>query len=265
MGSRQCVRWLVAVVLLSGFVAFVASCQKRSQEPPSSVTMTLDSTSMATIDPGQRTYLTHCAMCHGLWGGGDGPLAPQLETDAQIRPAVLNDRARMGQLSRDELIQVIEKGGAHTRRSNLMPPWSGRLDRREIERVADFVKILPDLSPTTPQATIQAFLDAPPGSPPEGRRLFVFYCAMCHGPEGRGDGALADTLWARTRTRPRNLTDSTYLAGRTDQQLFALVSLGGTHFHKSRSMPIWSVTLRPEQIKDLVAYIRTISRTGSTP
>lgn len=263
MRSRLCVRWLVAAVLLSGLAAFVASCQKRSQEPPSSVTMTLDSASLAIIDPGQRTYLTHCAMCHGLWGGGDGPLASQLQSDAQVRPAALNDRARMSRLSRDELIRVIREGGAHTRRSNLMPPWSGRLDPREIERVADFLKVLPDLSPETPAATTQAFLAAPEGSPPEGRRLFVLYCAMCHGPQGQGDGSLADTLWARTRIRPRDLTDSTYLATRTDQQLFALVSLGGTHFHKSSSMPIWSVTLNPDQIKDLVAYIRTISRTRS--
>ena len=109
-----------------------------------------------------------------------------------------------------------------------------------------------------------AFLAAPPGSPPEGRRLFVYYCAMCHGPEGRGDGALADTLWARNRIRPQNLTDSTYFATRTDQQLFALISLGGAHFHKGGSMPMWSVTLKPAQIKDLISYIRSISRTKST-
>jgi len=263
MRSRPCVRWLVAATLFLGFAAFVASCGERAQEPATKTTMTLDSASLATLDPGQSTYLTHCALCHGLWGGGDGPLAAQLETDAQVRPARLNDRGRIGSLSRSELIRVIEQGGAHTRRSNLMPPWAGRLDHATIARVADFVKLLPDLNPETPPSTIQAFLTAPAGSPPEGRRLFVYYCAMCHGPEGRGDGALADTLWARNRIRPRNLTDSTYLAHRTDQDLFAMVSLGGTHFHKSSSMPMWSVTLHPNQIKDLVAYIRSISRTKS--
>lgn len=265
MRWRHYVRGLVAVVLLSGGVAFVASCQKRAEEPAATtgVKMTLDSASLATIDPGQSTYLTHCALCHGEWGGGDGPLAAQLERDAQVRPAVLSDRARMSRLSRDELIRVIEQGGGHTRRSNLMPPWAGKLDRRTIERVADFVKQLPDLDSTTPPATVQAFLQAPPGSPPDGRKLFVFHCAMCHGPAGAGDGALADTLWARNRVRPRNLTDSSYVASRSDEQLYSVIALGGGHFHKSGQMPMWSVTLRPEQIKDLVAYIRTISRTGS--
>jgi mono/diheme cytochrome c family protein len=257
------VRWLVAATLFSGFAAFVASCGQQPQESAPKATMSLDSASLATLDPGQKTYLTHCALCHGLWGGGDGPLAAQLERNAQVSPAKLNVRERISSLKRDELIRVIEQGGAHTNRSNLMPPWAGRLDRETIGRVADFLKVLPDLNPEMPPSTIQAFLTAPEGSPPDGRRLFVLYCAMCHGPEARGDGALADTLWARTHVRPRNLTDSTYFARKTDQDLFSLVSLGGAHFHKSGSMPMWSVTLNPDQIKDLVSYIRSISRTRS--
>lgn len=266
MRSRQSVGWLVAAVLLSGAVAFVESCQKKAQEPAATtaVTLSLDSTAMTKLDPGQQTFITHCAACHGLWGAGDGPLAAQLAAEAHVRPAALNDRARMSALGREELVRIIGEGGGHSGRSNLMPPWSGKLDRGTIEQVADFVKKLPDLSPDTPPATVQAFLTAPPGSPPEGRRLFVFYCAMCHGPQGHGDGALADTLWARNRVRPQNLTDSTYFATRTDPQVFAFISLGGAHFHKGGLMPIWSVTLKPAQIKDLISYIRSISHTKST-
>jgi mono/diheme cytochrome c family protein len=263
MRSRPRRSALFITVLTLGLVGLLASCQKRAQEPASAskVTSSLDSTTLATLDPGQQTFLTHCAVCHGLWGGGDGPLASKLESEAHVRPAKLNDRERMSRLSHDELIRVIENGGGHTGRSNLMPPWSGTLDRQTIEQVADFVKQLPDLNSATPPATMQAFLSAPPGSPPEGRHLFVFYCAMCHGAQGHGDGRLADTLWARNRIRPRDLTDSTYFAGKTDDQMFAVISLGGAHFHKSRFMPIWSVTLTPAQIKSLVSYIRTISRT----
>jgi mono/diheme cytochrome c family protein len=257
----------VVVILVIALVAILGSCGKRAQEPPAPVNVTLapSSTSMAALNPGQRTFLTHCAMCHGLWGGGDGPLAAELQRGAHIKPAMLNNRERMSQLSRDEVVRVIEKGGGHTGRSNLMPPWQGKLDPLTIAEVADFVKLLPDLDPSTPSATVAAFLAAPPGSPPEGRQLFVVYCAMCHGPQGHGDGPLSDTLFARNGIRPRNLTDSSYFAGKTDQEVFALVSLGGAHFHKSPSMPVWSVTLRPAQIKSLVSYIRTISRTQSHP
>ena len=257
----------IAVILAIGLFAVVASCQKRSESPApaSKVTMTPESTTPATIDPGQQTFLTYCAMCHGEWGGGDGPLAAQLQREAHVRPAMLNNRDRMNQLSRDELIRVITTGGGHTGRSNLMPPWQGKIDPQTIAQVADFVKQLPDLNPGTPPATTPSFLAAPPGSAPEGRQLFVFYCAMCHGAEGHGDGRLADTLFARNGIRPRNLTDSTYFAAKTDEQMFALVSLGGAHFHKSPYMPVWSVTLSPAQIKSLVSYVRTISRTRIGP
>jgi mono/diheme cytochrome c family protein len=266
MSSRNCVRWLVAAVLLSGLVTFVASCQKRAEESATTaVTSTLDSASMATIDPGQEAYLQYCAMCHGQWGGGDGPVAAQLTQEAKAHPAALNDRERMSRLSRDEVIRVIERGGAHTGRSNLMPPWADKIDRGTIERIADFVNMLPDLKAETPPATIQAYMQSPPGSAPEGRTYYVFYCAMCHGPKGGGNGPTADTLFARNRIRPRDLTDSTYFAGKSDQELFSTVSLGGGHFHKSGYMPRWSVTLRPEQIKSLVSYIRAISHTPSQP
>ena len=264
MSSRHCVRGMVVAVLLFGSVTFVASCQKRAQAPAAtSTTTTLDSAAVAVLDPGQQAYLTNCALCHGQWGGGDGPVAAQMEAQAHVRPAALNDRQRMSRLSRADIIQVIRKGGAHTGRSNLMPPWADKLDESVIEKLADFVRVLPDLTPATPPSTIQTFLQAPPGSAPEGRKVFVFYCAMCHGPEGRGDGVIADTLWTRNRIRPRNLTDSTYMATKTDQDLFATISLGGAHFHKSGYMPMWSVTLSPGQIKSLVSYIRSISHTAS--
>jgi mono/diheme cytochrome c family protein len=259
---------MVVSVLCFGLVSFVSACQSRSETAApatTSTTTTLDSATVAVLDPGQQAYLTNCALCHGQWGGGDGPVADQLEKQAHVRPAALNDSARIGRLSRPDLIAVIEKGGAHTGRSNLMPPWSGKLPQATIEKLADFVRALPDLSPSTPSATVQEFLSSPPGSAPNGRKLFVFTCAMCHGPEGHGDGIMADTLWARNRIRPRNLTDSTYFAGKTDQEMFATISLGGAHFHKSGYMPMWSVTLTPAQIKDLVSYIRSISRTASRP
>src|SRR5580765_7561400 len=154
----------IAVIFAIGLIAVVPSCQKRAESPApaSKVTMTPGSTAQATIDPGQQTFLTHCAMCHGEWGGGDGPLAAELQREAHVRPAMLNNRERMNQLSHDEIIRVIEKGGGHTGRSNLMPPWQGKLTPQTIAQVADFVKQLPDLNPGMPPATVEAFLRAPP-------------------------------------------------------------------------------------------------------
>jgi mono/diheme cytochrome c family protein len=157
---------------------------------------------------------------------------------------------------------VIERGGAHTGRSNLMPAWSERLAADEIERIADFVMALPDLHHEVPSSILTRYLEAPPGASEDGRKLFVMMCSACHGPYGHGDGRFADTLWARNKIRPRDLTDSVYFASKTDREVFAIISLGGGFFHKSPFMPVWEISLSPAQINDLVAYIRSISRTA---
>jgi mono/diheme cytochrome c family protein len=204
-------------------------------------------------------------MCHGEWGESDGPMAGELKNLGGVVPARLNDRTRLDAMGRAGVVQVIERGGAHTRRSNLMPAWGDRISRPNIEAIADFVMSMPDRNPGTPSSTITEYLAAPAGSPPEGRKLYVQYCVLCHGPNGHGDGIYADTLRARNKIGPRNLTDSTYLAGRTDQQLYVTIALGGGHSGKSAFMPVWGLTIPPGQIKDLVSYVRAISRTPSRP
>ena len=266
MSAQRGVRWVAVGLLILGLMAFALSCGRKAEKIAEQTPAAAPNGAQPRVDPrGQEAYLAYCAMCHGEWGEGDGPLAEQLQKQSGIRPAHLNDRARLGEMGRQELVHVIERGGAHTGRSNLMPPWGERLDADVINHIADFVMTLPDLKPGIPASTIEKYLQAPPGTPAEGRKLFVFYCTICHGPYGKGDGLLADTLRARNNIRPRNLTDSLYLAKKTDQELYATVSLGGGHMGKSVFMPAWTVTLTPSQIKDLVSYVRAISHTASRP
>jgi mono/diheme cytochrome c family protein len=243
--------------------ALIAACQSRQAETPPVAGSPADSALQARYEEGHRAYVTNCAMCHGEWGMSDGPIAPQLAKEASAVPARLNDPARLQTLGRDELVRVIREGGAHTGRSNLMPGWSEKLPDEEIERIADFILQLPEFHREIPPQTMTRYLEAPPGAPAEGRRLFVTMCTACHGPEGRGDGRYADTLYARNGIRPRALTDSAHFAGRTDQEIFATISHGGGFFHKSKFMPVWSVTLTPDQINHLVSYVRAVSRTTS--
>lgn len=264
MHVRRFVRWLVAGCLAAGLVAFVLSCQTKREEAPAQVSQ--DSLRRAEhLSSGHQAFLANCAMCHGPWGEGDGPLAPQLAAQGVVKPARLTDRARLDEIGRAEVIEVIRRGGGHTGRSNLMPPWQGRLSSAVINEIADFVMTIPDRTPGVPDATIEKYLGAPAGVPTEGRKQFVYHCTACHGPDGKGDGVLADTLIARNNIRPRDLTDSLYLAKLSDQDLFVAVSLGGAHIGKSSFMPSWTVTLSPAEIKDLVAYVRAISRTTSRP
>jgi len=197
---------------------------------------------------------------------GSAARARRREPVVSVRPAALNDPVRLASLGRSRVIEVITNGGGKTHRSNLMPPWGARLRPDVIGAVADYVFALPTLKPGIPRAAVEAYLAAPAGVPDEGRKLFVFYCTACHGAEGKGDGFMADSLWVNHKVRPRNLTDSTYFAAKTDKEIFETVDLGGQYTGHSEFMPGWGgLHLSPAQIKHVVSYVRTLSRTQSRP
>jgi cytochrome c oxidase cbb3-type subunit 3 len=265
MITARNVRIAIAALIAYGLAVFVFACQPRSaDETPALSPAVTDSVAAAAVtarlDRGKQAYLGYCAMCHGEWGGGDGPLAAEMQKQG-TGPAVLNLKERLRQIGRREVVEVIVKGGGHTGRSNLMPPWGEKLDTRLIGEIADFVITLPDVKPGPTTDVIEQYLKAPPGAPDEGRRLFVFYCTACHGPEGRGDGTFADSLFARNQIRPRNLTDAAYFSQRSDSDLYSTIALGGGHMGRSVYMPAWTASFAPAQINDLVAYVRVISGT----
>ncbi len=251
---------LLLVVLLAG-----ASCQSRTHSESPTAAASLHADSLAALQRGQQAFLSHCAMCHGDEGNGDGDVAVAIREKSGVNVARLNDRETLGRLTRADVVKVIEQGGAHTGRSNIMPAWGSMLDHALINDIAAYVMTLADSNPAIPRSTIQHYLEAPPGVPEEGRVLFVHHCVACHGSLGKGDGPFAEQLWDTRHVRPRNLTDSTYIASKTDQQLFAVISLGGGHFRKAVQMPAWIVTLTPAQIKSVVAYVREVSHTARRP
>lgn len=93
-----------------------------------------------------------------------------------------------------------------------------------------------------------------------GKALYAYYCAACHGPRGDGRGMNAEFL-AKT---PRDFTDSAYMAARSDDDLRRVVSDGGPGAGLSYLMPAWGRTLRPYQIEDLIAYLRTLGAAGAS-
>jgi cbb3-type cytochrome c oxidase subunit III len=261
---RHGVRFLGGGVLAAGLAIFAFSCGTRQTSTERAAGTDSAAAPLVVVNErGQQAFLAYCAMCHGERGAGDGPLAASLQKQNVTVPAHLNDRARLDVVGRGGVHAVIEKGGAHTGRSNLMPAWGEKLDPGLIDDLSDYVMTLPDLSPGTPSATMAKYLAAPPGVSQEGRRVFVYYCSGCHGPYGKGDGFNAEALRLKHNIRPRDLTDSLYLASKTDPQLYETVALGGGHMGKSVFMPAWTYTLSPTEIKDLVAYIRVLSRTSS--
>jgi cbb3-type cytochrome c oxidase subunit III len=260
---------IAALLLAAGAAAILAGACSKQQGKTAGAESTAapsDTGLPKFTDAGRNAFLGNCAMCHGVWGEGDGPLAGQLEKQAGVRPAGLNDPVRLAQLGRNGVIEVITKGGGRTHRSNLMPPWADKLRPELIGEIADYVMALPVLKPGIPRATVEAYLTSPDGKSDEGRKVFAYYCTACHGPEGHGDGMLADSIWAKGQVRPRNLTDSTYFAPKTDREIFETIALGGRFTGHSNYMPGWGgLHLTTTQIKDVVAYVRTLSHTQSRP
>jgi mono/diheme cytochrome c family protein len=95
----------------------------------------------------------------------------------------------------------------------------------------------------------------PAGDPSRGAALYADYCWPCHGKTGKGDGPIARVY----KPRPHNLTDWAYLAKRTDQDLYNAISQGGPAVTRSAAMPAWGAVLAPQDMWDLVAYIRQLS------
>ena len=81
-----------------------------------------------------------------------------------------------------------------------------------------------------------------------GAALYTQFCAVCHGPEGRGDGPGAAAL----DPKPANL-HADHVQKLTDGGLFWIISNGV----EGTGMPAWQSALSEEQRWQLVNYLRT--------
>ena len=94
----------------------------------------------------------------------------------------------------------------------------------------------------------------------QGQRLFLHYCAVCHGDRGAGDGFNAWNL----DPRPRDLGDSAYQRAVSDAGLREVISHGGLAINKSNLMPGWKNTLSAEEIAAVAAFVRTLDDSAGT-
>ena len=84
-----------------------------------------------------------------------------------------------------------------------------------------------------------------------GRAIYLERCAVCHGPQGRGDGPEAPFL----SPRPASLI-SAGTSVKSDAEFLAVIANG-----KPRTaMPAWKDRLSEEQRREVLAYIRSLIR-----
>jgi mono/diheme cytochrome c family protein len=98
-------------------------------------------------------------------------------------------------------------------------------------------------------------LDAPKPRPGASRaeRLYLAYCAHCHGEDGRGSWRAALFL-----IRPGDLTDRERMRQHTDEYLFNIIKHGGSPIGRP-GMPGFEF-LSDDDVKELVRYVRSLSR-----
>jgi len=112
--------------------------------------------------------------------------------------------------------------------------------------------LLPLFAVSVPEAA------AKPPPAYEGRRLYVSYCQLCHGTDGKGDGPLAKVM----QISPADLT--TTVRSRSDTILMKIITGEGRqtitgrdrHNLLSDSMPEWKDVFSEPQVRALIAYLR---------
>ena len=85
-----------------------------------------------------------------------------------------------------------------------------------------------------------------------GRANYLKYCAACHGPEGLANGWNAPFL----PTKPTMHANAQYMSMRPDDTLFDGIYSGGYILSKSQYMPPWGQSFAPEEIGELVHFLR---------
>lgn len=94
------------------------------------------------------------------------------------------------------------------------------------------------------------------GDVERGAALHLKHCAECHGADGK-----AEVIVMHMDVPPRDQSDPLYMKTLPDAFLYLAICRGGEGVGKNFIMPAWGDLLSDQDIKDLVAQIRTFSRT----
>lgn len=84
-----------------------------------------------------------------------------------------------------------------------------------------------------------------------GRKLYVFYCAFCHGPYGKGDGGVYGAFGGGS---PTNFVDNAWQSTVTDGEIFVAIQDGLAVIE----MSAFKKKITEPQTWDLVNYLRSI-------
>lgn len=94
---------------------------------------------------------------------------------------------------------------------------------------------------------VAGMLCAPARSDDKAAATYKQKCASCHGPDGKGETPAGKAMKVRSFGSP----DTTKMS---DEELAEVIEKG------KGKMPKYGASLKPDEIKGLVAYIRTLGK-----
>ncbi len=237
-----------AIVLLSVGLAFAAGFAGwvvgHTTRPAASSTVV----SSAPIDPhvaaGAHDFVSFaCVQCHGDRGrGGVDPVVPALSRVAQkLTPA--------------ELRQIIDHGlGESTNPTKpYMPVWGEVISSHQVSDLISYLRAGLPAVPTAEPVPI------PEGQGPAvaGAALYVRYgCINCHGPNGLGG---VPNPQSPDKAIPPLAGADFQHEFNTDKKITDFIRSGSVIGRAPIvSMPHWGGIIPDDQLRDLVAYLKTL-------
>ena len=94
---------------------------------------------------------------------------------------------------------------------------------------------------------VLGMIGSPARSDDKSAATFKQKCSSCHGPDGKAETPAAKALKVRSFASPET-------AKMTDDQLAGIIEKG------QGKMPKYGASMKPEEIKGLVAYIRALAK-----
>ncbi len=182
----------------------------------------------AAIEGGRAAFKVYCVQCHGSGAAGSKGF-PNLNDDDWLWGGDL-------QTVHATLVNGIRQPGNNDTRNSMMPAFGrdGILKPAEIQSLVAHVQAISHRGKDNAK----------------GAALFAVNCAVCHGPEGKGN---------RQFGAP-NLTDGIWLYGGDAETLTETITNA-----RAGVMPAWGQSLKPATVKMLAAYVHSLGGGEATP
>lgn len=208
---------------------------------------------------GKKLYQRFCIGCHGEQGDGRGENAVHVDPRPRdFTTGTFKCRSTpSGMIPLDtDLFNTIGRGLYST----AMPSWGPLTQKQRADLVAYIKSFSSRFQEEKPGAPLEIPSETPStrDSIDRGRELYqtTIKCSLCHGKEGRGDGPSAATLTDSKGLpiAPYDFTSSArFKCGESNEDLYRVLMTG----LDGSPMASFSNSLKPEQARDLIHYVRT--------